>query len=116
MHRRSGAFLFLKLQLGTCGDQGLACVVAGVLHEVLHEAAGQILSLGLPLSNICVGVAGIQDGGVDAGQSGGNLQIEQGDLLGLSLQDGAIRMASMMPRVSLMEMRLPVPFQPVLTR
>ena len=27
-----------------------------------------------------------------------------------------LRMASMMPRVSLMEMRLPVPFQPVLTR
>ena len=26
------------------------------------------------------------------------------------------RMASMMPRVSRMEMRLPVPFQPVLTR
>ena len=47
----------LKLQLRASGDQGLALVVAGVLHEVLDEAASQILRLGLPLGSIGVGVA-----------------------------------------------------------
>ena len=31
-----------SLQLGACGDQSLAVLVALVLGEVLHEAAGQI--------------------------------------------------------------------------
>ena len=60
-----------SLQLGACGDQSLAVLVALVLSEVLHEAAGQILCLLFPLSGICVGVAGIEDGGVITGQSGG---------------------------------------------
>ena len=34
-----------SLQLGACGDQSLAVLVALVLGEVLHEAAGQILCL-----------------------------------------------------------------------
>ena len=62
-------------------------LVALVLGEVLHEAAGQILCLLFPLSGICVGVAGIEDGGVDTGQSGGDLKVEVGDLLGGSLVD-----------------------------
>ena len=81
----------LKLQLGACCDQSLTLVVAGVLLKVLDEAGGQILGLGLPLGSVCVGVAGIQDAGVNAGQSSGNFEIEVGDLLGLSLQDGAIQ-------------------------
>ena len=91
-------------------------LVALVLGEVLHEAASQILCLLFPLSGICVGVAGVEDGGVDTGQSGGNLKVEVGDLLGGSLVDSTAQDGVMMPRVSLMEMRLPVPFQPVLTR
>ena len=58
-----------SLQLGACGDQSLAVLVALVLGEVLHEAASQILCLLFPLSGICVGVAGIEDGGVNTGQS-----------------------------------------------
>ena len=80
-----------KLQLGACGDQSLALVVAGVLLKVLDEAGGQILSLLLPDGSIGVGVSGIQNVGVHAGQGSGNLEVEVGDLLGLSLQDGAIQ-------------------------
>ena len=79
------------LSLGAGSHQGLASFVAGVLRKVLHEAASQILRLGLPLGGVGVGVAGIQDGGIHAGQLGGHLQVEQGDLLGGSLQDGAVQ-------------------------
>ena len=63
-------------------------LVALVLCEVLDEAASQILGLLFPLSGICVGVAGVEDGGVNAGQSGGDLEVEVGDLFGGSLVDG----------------------------
>ena len=77
-----------SLQLGAGGDQSLAVLVALVLCEVLDEAASQILGLLFPLSGICVGVAGVEDSGVNAGQSSGDLEIEVGDLLGGSLVDG----------------------------
>ena len=79
----------LKLQLRAGGNQCLAVLVAFVLGEVLDEAAGQIQSLGLPLGSILVGVAGIEDGGIDAGQRGGNLEVEVRDLLGGGLVDSA---------------------------
>ena len=63
----------VKLQLGASFDQSLAGFVAGVLDEVLDETASQVLSLAVPLGNICIGVTGIQDSGINAGQSGGNL-------------------------------------------
>ena len=50
----------LKLQLGACCDQSLAGVVAGVLLKVLDEAGGQILSHGLPLLGITIGVSVIK--------------------------------------------------------
>ena len=79
------------LRLGASGDQSLAGVVGGVLGEVLYEAGGQILGLGVPLGGVSVGVAGIQDVGVHAGQLGGNGQVEVGDGLGLRLQDGTVQ-------------------------
>ena len=106
----------MELQLGTSGDQSLALVVAGVLLKVLDEASSQILSLGLPLLGVAVGVSGIQDVGVNAGQLGGNLEAEVGDGLGLGLQDGAVQDGVDDATGILMEIRLPVPFQPVLTR
>ena len=60
----------MGLQLGASGDQGLARVVAGVLHKVLDEAGRQILRLGLPLGSIGVGVARVEDVGVNARQRG----------------------------------------------
>ena len=80
-----------ELQLGTSGDQSLALVIAGVLGEVLDEAGGQILSLLFPDGRISVGVSGIQNVGVNAGQLGGNLEAEVGDGLGLGLQDGSAK-------------------------
>ena len=68
-----------QLQLGTSGDQSLALVIAGLLGEVLDEAGGQILSLLFPDGSVSVGVSGIQDVGVNAGQSGGNFEVEVGD-------------------------------------
>ena len=64
-------------------------LVAFVLGEVLDEAASQIQSLGLPLGSILVGVARIEDGGIDTGQLGGNLKVEVRDLLGGGLVDSA---------------------------
>ena len=58
----------VSLQLGAGGDQSLAVLVALVLCEVLDEAASQILGLLFPLSGICVGVAGVEDSGVNTGQ------------------------------------------------
>ena len=81
----------LKLQLRTSSNQSLTSLVTSVLAEVLDEAASQILCLLVPDGSICVGVAGIQDSGIHAGQSGGNFEVEVGDLLGVSLQDGAIQ-------------------------
>ena len=91
-------------------------LVAFVLGEVLDEAACQVLSLLVPLSSICIGVTRIEDSGINAGQRSGNFEIEVRDLLGRASLIAPLRIASMMPRVSLMEIRLPVPFQPVLTR
>ena len=71
----------VSLQLGAGRDQSLAVLVALVLCEVLDEAASQILGLLFPLSGICVGVAGVEDGWVTTGQSGGDLKVEVGDLL-----------------------------------
>ena len=78
-----------SLQLGTGGNQSLAGFVALVLDEVLLEAGSQVLGLLIPLSGIGVGVAGVQNGGVNTGQSGGNLEVEVGDGFGGSLVDSA---------------------------
>ena len=67
-----------SLQLGAGSHQGLAVLVALVLSKVLDEALSQILCLLLPLSGICIGVAGVQDGGINAGQCGGHLEAEVG--------------------------------------
>ena len=61
-----------SLQLGAGRDQSLAMLVTLVLLEVLDEAASQILGLLLPLGSIGVGIAGIQDAGVNTVQDGGN--------------------------------------------
>ena len=82
--------LDLQLQLGTSSNESLAGIVGSVLSEVLDEASSQVLSLLLPLSSSSVSVARIKDSRIYVGQSGGNLEVEQRKLLGLSLQDAAI--------------------------
>ena len=66
-------------------------LVALVLLEVLDEAASQILGLLLPLGSVGVGIAGIQDAGVNTVQDGGNLEVEVGDLLGGHVVDIAVQ-------------------------
>ena len=73
------------------GDEGFARFVAFVLVEVLHEALRQILRLGVPLGGVGVGVARVEDRGIDAGQLGGHLEVEQRDLLGRSLEHVAVQ-------------------------
>ena len=81
----------LGLELRASLDQGLAVLVASVLHKVLDEAGRQILRLGLPLGGVGVGVAGIQDARIHARQCGRHGQVEVRDGLGLGLQDGAVK-------------------------
>ena len=70
-------------------------LVALVLSEVLHEAASQILCLLFPLSGICVGVAGIEDGGVNTGWNGTGKRISIKDTRGIidAILSGAINEA-----------------------
>ena len=57
--------------------------------EVLDEASCEILGLLFPNCGIGVSVARIEDAGVDALKHGRNLEVEERDLLGRSLVDGA---------------------------
>ena len=85
----------VSLQLGAGGDQSLAVLVALVLCEVLDEAASQILGLLFPLSGICVGVAGVEDSGVNTGWNGTGKRISIKDTRGIidAILSGAINEA-----------------------
>ena len=79
-----------ELQLRACGYESLACFVSLILLEVLDEAACQILGLLFPLCGICIGVARIEDCGINARKLCGNFEVEVRDLLGGSLENVAI--------------------------
>ena len=49
------------LELRTSSNQSLAGFVTGELGEVLDEAAGEVLSLLVPLSSVSLGVARVRD-------------------------------------------------------
>ena len=70
-------------------------LVALVLCEVLDEAASQILGLLFPLSGICIGVAGVEDGGVNTGWNGTGKRISIKDTRGIidAILSGAINEA-----------------------
>ena len=78
------------VQLRTCSLKGLAGFVAFVFLEVLDEAAGEVLGLLFPLCGIGIGVAGIEDGGIYAGQGSGHFEVEERNLLGRSALDGSV--------------------------
>lgn len=108
--------LVVLFEVRTCSYEFLAFGVAGELLEVLDETTGQICCLLVPLLGVLVRVARIENLGIHARKCSRDLEIEYRQRLGRGLVDRTVRMASMMPRVSLIEIRLPVPFQPVLTR
>ena len=102
--------------VGAGGYESLACLVVLELLEVVDEHVGELVGFGVPFLGIGVSVAGIQDFGVYTGELGGNGEVEDGDNLGGGLRIAPSRIASMIPRVSRIEIRLPEPFQPVFTR
>ena len=83
-------YAVIGLQLRASLDQLLARLIAFVLGEVLDEAGSQILRLLLPFGRIGVGVARIENSGIDARQLGRHLEVKVRDLLGRRLEDGAI--------------------------
>ena len=58
--------------MGAGGYESLACLVVLELLEVVDEHVGELVGLGVPFLRICVGVAGIEDLGIYAGELGGN--------------------------------------------
>ena len=110
----SGALI---LALGPADYQSLAGFVALVLGEVLNEAGSQILSLCSPIRKRRRRYRGDPGSSESTpGSSVGTSKSKCGIFLVGAFRMAPSRIASMMPRVSLMEIRLPVPFQPVLTR
>ena len=103
-------------ELGTGCYESFTGFVVLKLLEVVDEHFGKLGSLICPDSGIGVGVAGIENLGIYAGELGGNSEVEDRITLVGAFRIAPSRIASMMPRVSRMEIRLPEPFQPVLTR
>ena len=56
----------------------------------LNSTSFNSSDLGVPLGSVCIGVAGIQNAGVHAGQSGGNFKVEVRNGLGGSVVDVAV--------------------------
>ncbi len=61
------------------------------LLEVVDEHLGELVGLLGPLCGIGVGVAGVEDLGIHAGKLGGDGEIEDGELLCGSGEDGAVK-------------------------
>ena len=70
------------LELRTGLYEGLSSLVGFVLVEVLDEPSGKILGFLLPLGRIGVGVARIEDPGIDSFEDCRNGEVEVRDLLG----------------------------------
>lgn len=81
----------LALQLRTCRDQALALFVVGETLEVLDEALGQILCLGVPLGLVGISVTRVEDRRVHVVQCGRHFQIEDRQYLGLGFLDGTVQ-------------------------
>ena len=76
---------------GTCGNECLAGFVMFELLEVVDEHLGKLGSLFVPDSGIGIGVARIEDIGVNAGKFGRHCEVEDRNLLGGSLQDSTVK-------------------------
>ena len=93
-------------------DKCLAGIVALILCKVLDETICEILgSLG-PLLAVRIGISRIQNGRIHTRQFGRNFKVEERNLLRRCLQNIAVQDGI----VSLIEILLPLPFQPVFTR
>ncbi len=105
-----------SLQLRSGANQRFACRGIRILLEVLNEQFRQRGGFFLPLFRRRVGVTRVENVGIHARSSVGIARSNSGRRKVSALSREPFRMASIIARVSLMEIRLPVPFQPVLTR
>ena len=87
-----GSFIYSRksLELGTSLYEGLSSAVGLVLVEVLDEPSCEILGLLLPLCGICIGVARIEDAGVNSFELGRDGEVEERDLLGRGGVDAVV--------------------------
>ena len=81
---------YLESIWGACSYESLACGIVLVFLEVLDEAFCEVFSLDGPFFGVSVGVAGIEDLGIYAGEFGRNLEIEDGEFLCGSLEDSTV--------------------------
>ncbi len=77
----------LLLYVGTCGYECTTGIIALELLEVVDEHLGELVGLGCPFRSISISVAGIKDAGVNARKLSGNLEVEDGELLGGRAED-----------------------------
>ncbi len=105
-------FLFLR----TSGNQSFTGSISFVFSKVLDESVSQIFCFCFPFGSISVCVTWVQDSWINAWQFCRNFEVEVWNCLCRCILIAPFRIASMIPRVSLMEIRLPVPFHPVFNR
>ena len=79
-----------SLELRTGGNESLTGSVVLVFVEVFDEASCEVFGLDIPVFDVGVGVARVEDLRIYAGQFGGYFKVEDGHLLGGSLKDGAV--------------------------
>ncbi len=80
-----------ELELWAGSDEGFACIVVGELDKVVDEELGKVLGFLVPFRRIGVGVARIENCGVDTGKCCGHLEVEIGHFLGGCLLDGTVK-------------------------
>ena len=80
-----------RLELGTGSNESLTGFVSFIFLEVLDETFSKIFCLNCPFLGVSVGVAGIKDLGIYAGKFSGNLEVKDGELLGGSIEDSAVK-------------------------
>ena len=105
-----------KLELRTGSYESLTGRIVFEFLEVVDEHFSKLGGFNSPFFSVGVSVAGIEDLGIYAGKFGGNGEVKDRSFLVGAVRIEPSRIASMIPRVSLIEIRLPVPFQPVFTR
>ncbi len=82
---------YFSLELGAGSYESLACGVVLKLLEVVDEHFSELGSFCCPFFGVGVCVAGIENVRVYTGQFGRNSEVEDGELLGGSAQNCAVK-------------------------
>ncbi len=82
--------LVLGLEFGTGCYEGFTSFVAFKFLEVVDEALSEVLCFDVPVFDVGVSVAGIEDFGIYAGELGGHFEVEQRNSLSRSVVDRAV--------------------------